>query len=141
MVVPDIIELSVFRTPMGNPVFAAEVTLTVNSDSEIILGVVHKEDFTKLLFHINNSGSNSLDFQFYAAAKNDITSSNMPHDSPPDYDGTTAVWFALPNGSGTVTTLDSDGRVVTDNWVWVLITVKRTTTGLDTNGLLHARGE
>lgn len=139
MTVPNIIDLIAFRTSRGTAIFITEQTLNVNSDAEIIVGAIHKEDFTNLLFQINNSGANSLDFAFYGSAENDIVASNLPHEPPPDYDGTTALWTLLPEGTGSVATSNSDARFVSDPWTWILITVKRTTAGQSTTGLLSAR--
>jgi hypothetical protein len=142
MVVPTVIELEILKNTYRDGIFTQTVPLVVDSDTEIIVGAVHKEDFKQVLWQFTNDGANGLDFQFYAAAVDDLShGTNKPFSPPPDYDGTTTTWFAVPNGGASVDTIDSDSRIITDNWTWVMITVKRTTSGQDTSGFLQIRGE
>ncbi len=143
MAVPDVIALDIFKNQHRAGIFTTTVPLTVDSDSEILVGVIHKEDYKKLLYQISNEGGvNELDFAFYGAAIDDQShGTDVPPSPPPDYDGTNKIYFLLPNGIGTVPIDDSVATTVTDNWTWVLITVKRTVSGQDTTGFLYIRGE
>lgn len=142
MVVPIVIELVRLKNIFRDGIFTKTIPLDVNDDSEIIVGAVHKEDFKKLLFQISNDGGNSLDFAFYATAIDDNShGTDVPFSPPPDYDGTNLIWSVLPNSTGTIPTIDSFPQSITDNWTWVLITVKRTDAGLSTTGSIYIRGE
>lgn len=142
MVVPNVLELAVLNNTYRDGVFTSTVPLTVDNDAEIIVGAVHKEDFKKLLFQFSNEGANSLDFAFYATGLDDLSNGkDVPFSPPPDYDGSNLIWAVIPNNAGTVTALNSFPQTITDNWTWVLITVKRTTAGQSTTGNLYIRGE
>ncbi len=143
MAVPVVITLveENIKHTLRNGNYSKIVPLVVNSDTEILVGAVHKEEFNKLLFQISNEGVNSLDFAFYGASLDELkTGSSPPSSEPPDYDGTNVIWSTLPNNVGSVLTVASTPQTITDNWAWILITVKRTDTGLDTTGNLHIRG-
>jgi len=142
VVVPTIIELTVLKNTFRDGIFTNTTPLVVDDDAEILIGAVHKEDYKKLLFQISNDGGNSLDFAFYGAGIDDLShGKDVPFLPPPDYDGTNLLWSVLPNSTGTVPTIDSAAQTITDNWTWVLITVKRTIGGQSTTGNLYVRGE
>lgn len=142
MVVPTVIELVRLKNTFRDGIFTKTVPLVVDDDAEIIVGAVHKEDFNKLLFQLSNTGANSFDFAFYAVGIDDLShGTDVPPAPPPDYDGTNLLWAVIPNNTGAVPTINSVSQTITDNWTWVLITVKRTTAGQSTTGNLYIRGK
>lgn len=144
MVVPDVLTLLVLKNTFRDGIFTLTVPFTVDSDTEVPVGAIHKEDVKKLILQLANLGAtNSFDFQFYGAVVDDQShGTNKPFSPPPDFDvGNTEAWFPLPNGSGTILPDASDAESVSDNWTWVLLTIKRTTAGQDTTGSVDIRGE
>lgn len=143
MAIPDVISLDIFKNQHRAGIFTKTIPLTVDSDTEILVGAIHKEDYKKLLLQHSNAGlTNSFDFAFYGAAIDDQShGTDVPPSPPPDYDGTNEIYFPLPNGIGVVPPDDSIAMTVTDNWTWILVTVKRTVVGQSTTGSLYIRGE
>ncbi len=140
MAPPTVIPLDVLKNTFRDGIFTNTFPFTVNSDTEVDVGVIHKEDFKKVLFQLKNLGVNGFDFVFYGAAVDDTShGTDVPFLPPPDF--ANGDYFPLPVGTGTINGGDNDARIITDNWTWVLLRVKRTSAGLDTTISLDVRGE
>ena len=145
MAIPTQIILKPLKNTYRDGLFTPEdknlVTLIpVDSDSQVTIGAIHKEDVKKLLTEIINSGGNPLDIFFYGTSVDDDShGTNKPFSPPPDENS--VVWFPLPNGTFTINVGLNDSRIVTDNWTWILVRVARTNAGQDTVVTLQIRGE
>lgn len=143
MAVPDIIELKPLQNQFQDGTFTPDdpnqiTGIVVDSDVEVTLGAVHKENFKQLIFEMVNNGGNPADFFYYGTAVDDIVGTDDPHNPPPDE--ASNQWMALPNGIITIDPNSNDGRIVTDNWTWIMIKIARTTASLDTTVDLRIRG-
>lgn len=148
MAIPTIIELKPLKNTYRDGIFTPEnkalvTDIPVNSDNQVTLGAVHKEDFFKIIWQIINNGANPLDIFFYGAALDDDSHGaggpgNIPFLPPPD--DTSNEWLLLPFGTVTVAAGVNDGRIVTDNWTWIMIRYARTNSGQDALLTLNIRG-
>lgn len=148
MAIPTIINLKPLKNTYRDGIFTVEnkslvTNIPVDSDTPVTLGAVHKEDFYKIIWQIINNGINPLDVTFYGAALDDDSHGangpgNIPFSPPPD--DTSNEWLLLPFGTVSVLGGENDGRIVTDNWTWIMIKYARTNAGLDALLTLNIRG-
>lgn len=80
---------------------------------------------------IYNEGSNSLTYRIYGHLDDNSG-------APPAFDGT---WVELPKDSceTAVAAGASKGETFTENWAWLLVRIKRTTSGQDTTAQITLR--
>lgn len=141
--VPEIV-LIVLKNTYRDGIFTKTIPFGPTTDTEAVVGAVHKEDFAQLLWQLRNTGAtNGVDFMFYAMAEDDEShGTEKPYDAPPDFDPAAhGVWFEVPNFTATVDAEETDARIITDNWTWVLVTVISTVAASPTSGTIYIRGE
>ena len=144
MAIPAIINLKPLKNTYRDGIFTPETpsqvtNIAVDTDAQKTLGAVHKEDFFKIIWQMINNGANPADFFFYGAALDDDShGTEKPFSPPPDEDSN--EWLLLPFGNITVPAGENEGRIVTDNWTWIMIRIARTNAGQDTNIDLRIRG-
>ena len=103
------------------------ITLT---DSFVVKGTFDVRDYTSLLFYIQNSGgTNDLDYDMYGHADpNDGTAPTF----------STNTWFPL-KGTTTVQENAVGVETLTDRYAYVVLRMKRTSSGQDTTGKVWVR--
>lgn len=48
------------------------------------------------------------------------------NNEPPPIDSS---WYTFPTGSGSVKPLQTDAKFISDPWIWIILRVKRTSSG------------
>lgn len=149
MVAPNVLRMEKLHNTFRDGVFSFipiteapfnETDIIISTDTETDFGVIHKEDFKKVLFQFKNLGSNSITLTFYGAAINDIENgTDNPVSPPPDF--STGDYFALPTGVTIIDGNETDARIATDNWTWILIRAKSTNAGQATTAQVIIRGK
>ena len=90
MAIPDVINLKPLKNTYRDGIFTPETPgqvqgVVVDSDVQVTLGAVHKEDFFKIIWELVNSGINGVDLFFFGAAVDDDShGTNKPFSPPPD---------------------------------------------------------
>ncbi len=100
------------------------------SDSFVVKGTFDVRNYTSLLFYIQNSGgTNDLDYDVYGHA--DPNNGTAPTFS-------TNTWFQL-KGTTTVQENAVGVETLTDRYAYVVLRMKRTSSGQDTTGKVWVR--
>lgn len=103
---------------------------TNNTDDQVF--VFDKRNFARVLMEIFNSGSsNSLDYEF----------SGHPDesDTPPTITEPAEKWHVFLTGTGTLAPKENVAKWIDDNWAWLMIRVKRTSSPNDTTVEINIR--
>lgn len=103
---------------------------TGDTDTQVF--VFDKRNFARVLMQIFNSGdTNSLDYEF----------SGHPDesDTPPTITEPAEKWHVFLTGTGTLAPKENVAKWIDDNWAWLMIRIKRTTTALDTTVDINIR--
>ncbi|MCV0398543.1 MAG: hypothetical protein K5785_00955 [Nitrosarchaeum sp.] len=105
--------------------------IAVSSNSFVDEHYIDMADLQKLLIQIQNKhASNSLDYAIYGFAEELAM--------PPAYN---AERYHELKASTTIAADSQDSVSVTDNWRWILIRLKRTTTDQDSTASIFVRGK
>ena len=103
---------------------------TVIADVENI--IIDNRNLASLLIHLfNDGGTNSFDYEISGHAKE--------VDTPPSLSEPNEDWHVLPDGTGSIANNASDAVSVTDDWAWIAIRLKRTSSGLDSIANVYIR--
>jgi len=102
------------------------------NDTDTQVFVFDKRNFSKVLMEVFNSGdTNSLDYEF----------SGHPDesDTPPPITEPAEKWHVFLTGTGTLAPKENVVKFIDDNWAWLMIRIKRTTTVLNTTVDINIR--
>jgi len=106
-------------------------SVLVNSDTDVDITLIDTRDIRKLLIQIINSGAtNSLNYSIYGYAKEVSTAPAF----------VSSDWNEL-KPSTTISPLSEKTETLTDSYSFVLIRMKRATSGLDTTAKIYVRAK
>lgn len=103
---------------------------TNEDDAQVF--VFDKRNFSRVLMEIFNSGAtNSLDYEF----------SGHPDesDTPPPITEPAEKWHVFQTGTGTLLPKKNVAKWIDDNWAWLMIRIKRTSSPNDTTAEINIR--
>jgi len=103
---------------------------TLDTDTQVF--VFDKRNFSSVLMEIFNSGAtNSLDYEFSGHPEES--------DTPPTITEPPEKWHVFQTGTGTLTPKTNVAKWIDDNWAWIMIRVKRTSSPNDTTVDINIR--
>ncbi len=140
MAPPPIISLNIRKNIFAKTIYTTTFPFAVDSDAEVDVGAIHKEDYAKIIMEFFNTGGNGVDLTIYGTSMDDGSNPPATPPSPPP-EFSTEIYRILDNGIFGVSGISSDARKIADNITWVLIRAKRTTAGMDTLLNIFVRGE